>query len=73
MNDTSNKLFQLLLKGSEAAAVVEDWSARNVESDLRLRRARTKGHVVVETRDVLFARSIQLWHPQCQVNIKDLD
>ena len=52
--------------------VVDDWVERNIQSDLRLRRAKTKGHVVIETRDVMFARNIQVWHPSCQINIKDL-
>ena len=71
--DLENKLFQILLKGSEASAIVDDWVERNIECDLRFRKAKTKGHVVIETRDVLFARNIQNWHPSCQVNIKDLN
>lgn len=38
-----NKLYQILLKGQEAEAVVDDWVERNIQSDLRLRRAKTKG------------------------------
>lgn len=67
-----NKLYQILLKGHAAAAVVEDWVEQNLESDLKLRKAKTKGYVVIETRDVLFARKIQIWHPDCKVNIKEL-
>lgn len=66
-----NKLYQLLLAKDEAA-VVEDWAERGVESDLRLRKAKTKGHIVIETRDVIFASRIREWHPSCKVNIKDL-
>ena len=69
----NDKLYQLLLKGHEAAAVVDDWVERNIASDLRLRRAKTPGHIVVETRDVMYARNIQIWHPSCKVNIKDLE
>ena len=65
-------MFQLLLKGNEAAGVVDEWVERNIESDLRVRRAKTHGHVVIETRDVMFANYIRQWHPSCQVNIKDL-
>jgi hypothetical protein len=72
MEEWENKLFQLLLKGSEAAGVVDEWVERNIESDLRLRRAKTRGHVVIETRDVMFASHIRQWYPSCQVNIKDL-
>lgn len=67
-----NKLYQLLLAKDEAAAVVEDWAERGVENDLRLRKAKTKGHIVIETRDVIFASRIRQWHPSCKVNIKDL-
>lgn len=66
-------MYQLLLTRSEAVAVAEDWAERDMESDLRLRKAKTKGHVVIETRDVMFARNIQVWHPSCKVNIKDLE
>ena len=66
-----NKLYQLLLAKDEAAAVVEDWAERGVESDLRLRKAKTKGHIVIETRDVIFASRIRQWHPSCKVNIKE--
>ena len=68
-----NKLYQLLLPKDEAAEVARDWAERNIESDLRLRKAKTRGHVVIETRDVMFARNIQVWHPSCKVNIKDLE
>lgn len=66
-------MYQLLLTRSEAVAVAEDWAERDMESDLRLRKAKTKVHVVIETRDVMFARNIQVWHPSCKVNIKDLE
>ncbi len=66
-----NKLYQLLLPKDEAAEVARDWADRNIGSDLRLRKAKTPGHVVIETRDVMFARNIQVWHPSCKVNIKD--
>lgn len=68
-----NKLYQLLLPKDEAAEVARDWAERNIESDLRLRKAKTRGHVLIETRDVMFARNIQVWHPSCKVNIKDLE
>lgn len=67
-----NKLYRLLLRYDEAVAVVEDWAARGIESDLRLRRAKTKGHIVIETIDVVYASHIRQWHPLCKVNIKDL-
>ena len=67
-----NKLYQLLLKGEAAAVVVDDWLGRDMKCDLRLRRAKTPGHVVIETDDVWFAHRIVRWHPSCKVNIKDL-
>lgn len=68
-----NKLFQLLLSKDEAAEVARDWADRNIESDLRLRKAKTRGHIVIETKDVMFARNIQVWHPSCKVNIKNIN
>lgn len=59
MYEWENKRYQLLLKGSEAADVVEDWAERNIESDLRIRRAKTPGCAVIETSDVLFAAKIR--------------
>lgn len=67
---TGNETFQLLLKGNECRSVVEDWLERNIRCDLRIRRAKTPGHVVVETADVMFARNILVWHPGCRVSIK---
>lgn len=70
--EEENRLYQLLLKGSEAASVVEDWVEQNMESNIRLRRAKTKGHVVIETSDTMFASRIIRWYPSCKVNIKQL-
>lgn len=67
---TGTELFQILLTGSEAAEVMEEWIQKNIQADIRFRRAKTKGHVVMETQDVLFASHIVNWHPGCQVNIK---
>ena len=69
---TGTEVFQILLDGSSSRAVLDDWLERNIQSDLKVRRAKTPGHVVIETRDVMFARNIQVWHPSCQINIKDL-
>lgn len=67
---TGKETFQLLIKNICAASVVDEWVERDIQSGLRIRRAKTKGHVVMETNDVMFARQIQMWHPHCQVNIK---
>ena len=66
---TGKETFQLLIANISACAVLEDWVERNIQSDLRIRRAKTRGHVVFETKDVMFARQIQAWHPDCKVNI----
>lgn len=68
-SDWDGKRFQLLLRGSEAADVVRDWDFREVEADLRIRRAKTPGCVVVETTDVMFARHVFVEHPDAKVNI----
>ena len=69
-NYKGTETFQLLVKGHEARSIVEEWTERCIEADLRLRRAKTRGHVVVETRDVMFAAYIQRHYPACLVNIK---
>lgn len=69
-NYTGTETYQILLPAHEVAEISEEWIERKIESDLRLRRAKTEGCVVVETRDVIFARNIIVWHPGCQVNIK---
>ena len=64
---TGTEVFQILLDGrSSRAALLE----RNIQSDLKVRRAKTPGHVVIETGDVLFARNVLIWNPSCKVNIK---
>ena len=70
-NYKGTETFQLLVKSGEAVEIVNDWAERGLECDLRLRRAKTRGHVVIETRDVIFASNIQKWHPSCQVCIKE--
>ena len=63
-------LFQLLVPGRTAAHIVEDWMIKGTKTDLRLRRAKTRGKVVIETTDTLFAANIvQLYG--AKVNIKE--
>ena len=64
--------FQLLVRGVEAPGIVEDWAERNLACDLRLRRAKTRGSVVIEVNDPVFAANVKNWHPDCQVHIKEL-
>jgi hypothetical protein len=63
-------IYQLLVKGEEAAYIVEDWEERNETCDLRIRRAKTKGHVVIETDNPIYASMIKMYHPGCQVHIR---
>lgn len=69
---TGNEVFQILIKKSEARDIVEDWADRNMEFDLRFRKAKTRGHVVVELKDVVYANNIRMWHPNCKIQIKKL-
>ena len=76
-NDMDNQLykgtetFQLLIPADSSRSVIEEWMERGVQSDIRLRRARTRGCVVVETRDVMFAAFVQRGYRVLRVNIKD--
>ena len=71
MTPTTPPTIQLLVRDSEAAEIAEDWARRSIECDLRLRRAKTPGHVVVETKNVIFANHVRRWHPGCQVYIRN--
>lgn len=62
------KIFQLLISSMSASTVVDDWYDSSHAADLRIRRAKTKGHVVIETTDVLFAQRLLLRYG-CKVNI----
>lgn len=64
-------LFQLLMKGCDAAGVVDDWYYQAMKADLRIRRARTEGCIVIETTDILFASRTLSYHPTTKVNIKE--
>ena len=64
------EMFQLLVSKHDAASIIDEWAEREMKTDIRIRRARTRGHVVVETRDVLFASFINRYYPYCKVNIK---
>lgn len=68
---TGTETFQLLVKGIDVLSVLEDWLERRVACDLRLRRAKTPGHVVIELQDAVYAQHIRNWHPDSKVNIKD--
>lgn len=61
--------FQVLLTGSRALSMVEDWLTGSCRADLRARRARTKGMVVLETTDLIFSSRMVRRNPGCKVNI----
>jgi hypothetical protein len=59
----------LLVKSAAARVILDDW-LDGVESDIRIRRAKTAGHVVIETHDVLFATRIRRLCPECKVHMR---
>ena len=61
---------QLLIPGSHIGAVMEDWLDGNRECDIKGRRAKTKGCIVLETTDILYAAHIVQWFPNVKTNIK---
>jgi hypothetical protein len=67
---TGVDIYQLCVPSAHAGALIDDWAMRRVPVTLRLRLARTPGHVVIETTDVMFAASVRRWEQsECQVNI----
>ena len=69
-NYQGTETFQILVKNHEVRSIVDDWVERNIPTDLRVRRAKTRGHTVIETKDVMFANNVRMWYPGCQINIK---
>ena len=63
--------FRLLVKKHEAHSIIDEWAEREIQSDVLVRRAKTRGHVVIETMDVIFASFVQKNWPSCQVDIKE--
>lgn len=62
--------IQVLIHGSHIGAVMEDWLESRRECDIRVRRAKTKGCIVLEITDILYAAHIVQWFPDVKVNIK---
>ncbi len=62
--------IQVLIHGSHIGTVMEDWLESRRECDIRVRRAKTKGCVVLETTDIIYASHIVQWFPDVKVNIK---
>lgn len=67
---TGKEVYQLLLRGDEAIGVIDDWLTSGNATDLRVRRAKTRGCVVIETSDAMFANRVHLYHPDCKVAIR---
>ena len=61
--------YQVLLSESQALSMLEDWLTGSWRADVRVRRARTKKMVVLETTDVVFASRMVMRNPGCRVNI----
>lgn len=66
------ELFQLLVRNEDVRSVVEEWVARRIETDLRIRKAKTRGYRVIETTDILFANYVRTHYRDCKVNIKKI-
>lgn len=64
--------FLILVKDSDTCDVVEKWVSRCIESDLRIRKAKTPGHRVIETSSVMFANYIRTHFPGCKIHIKSI-
>lgn len=61
--------IQILVDNWHVDGIVSDWYETNQDCDLRLRRAKTKGCTVIETKWVLFAHKILRYYPKVKVNI----
>ena len=66
------ELFQLLVRNADARSVVEEWVERRIETDLRIRKAKTRGYRVIETTDILFAKYVMTHYRDCKINIKQI-
>lgn len=61
----------ILLKKSQAESVMDEWLEGNWQSDLTVHRSqKTKGCVVLETTDLMFAARIIQWKPYEKVTYK---
>ena len=66
-----NESILLLVNSAAARVILDDWLDEGVESDIRIRRAKTAGHVVIETHDVIFATRIRRLCPECKVHMRE--
>lgn len=61
----------ILLKKSQAESVMDEWLEGNWQSDMTVHRSqKTKGCVVLETTDLMFAARIIQWKPYEKVTYK---
>lgn len=61
----------ILLKKSQAESVMDEWLEGNWWCDLKVHRStKTKGCVVLEMTDLIFAARIIQWHPYEKVTYK---
>lgn len=63
-------VIQLLVPNDRIGDLMDDWLRRSTEADVRVRRAKTKGHVVVETQYLLYASYVVNNYGGVRVNIK---
>ena len=72
MNDyQQGDTIYILLKKSQAESVMDEWLEGNWQSDLTVHRSqKTKGCVVLETTDLMFAARIIQWKPYEKVTYK---
>ncbi len=72
MNDyRQGDTIYILLKKSQAESVMDEWLEGNWQSDLTVHRSqKTKGCVVLETTDLMFAARIIQWKPFEKVTYK---
>ena len=55
---TDGTTILLLIPNRVIGEVMEDWVKRSAEADVRVRRAKTPGHTVIETKYVLYATEV---------------
>ncbi|WP_308271948.1 hypothetical protein [Prevotella sp.] len=61
----------ILLTKSQAESVMGEWLENNWDCDLTVHRSqKTKGRVVLETMDLMFAARIIQWHTYERVTFK---
>ena len=60
--------YLILLDRDSTESVLEHWLNTEKECDLRLRRAKTPKHFVIEVTDPIFAAGIVQWYPTARVH-----